>query len=153
MKVFPVWARDIRLFVILLFVALAISGCKKQHLYAAYACGNITINVDPSYNTDPYPRYVDQRAVYLCDNNYTITWVPGPHVKKFQIQFVGPDLPFRTATTFVGTTQPVTSPTLADPGQLTIFKYNILITDNSDATYESDPHVVGGGGIVTRTGP
>ncbi len=156
MKVFPVWARHMRLFAILLFVAMAISGCKKEHLFSAYACGDITIHVDPSYNTDSYPTYVDHKVVYLCANNegnYTITWVPGPNVSSFQVVFVGPDLPFGPATTTFGTGGRSTTPSLNDPGQLTVFKYNLSLTDKSGKTYESDPHVVGGGGIATRTGP
>ena len=143
MQVFPIRTRHTRPFATLLFVTLAVSGCKKKQQYAAYSCGNIQINV--------HPRGVDHKAVYLCaktlTNNYTITWVRGSNVKSFQVVFVGPDLPFGPQTTFATSGPPVTTPPLSDPGDLTVFKYNITIVDDNGASYQSDPHVVGGGGI------
>jgi hypothetical protein len=143
MPFYPFPARHKKLFAVILFVALAVSGCEKKALPppSPCTCGNITITVDHSK-----PRGVDKKATYLCPN-YTITWVPGPHVQSFEVQFVGPDLPFGATTTFVGTTLPVTSPTLPDPGELTVFKYNLKIVDNNGHSHQFDPHVVGGGGL------
>jgi hypothetical protein len=147
MRVILVLARNTKLFAILLFVALAVSGCRKQGLTAALPCGYIQIVVDPSQ-----PRGVDHKVVYLCTstptNTYTITWVPvGPNVKSFTVEFVGPDLPFGTGTanTTFGTGLSPTTPTLPDPGELTVFKYNLTIVD-ATGPHHFDPHVVGGGG-------
>jgi hypothetical protein len=125
-----------------MFVALAVSGCqKKMPLLSSCNCGNKTIKLDHSK-----PKGVDHKAIYLCPND-TITWVPGPHVRSFTIVFVGQDLPFGATATFAGTTLPVTSPPLPDPGELTVFKYDLTIVDDSGTSHPFDPHVIGGGGL------
>lgn len=140
MRFYPFLARHTKLIAVLLFVALAVSGCKKMR--PATACGNITIKVDHSK-----PKGVDHKAVYLCANNYTVTWEPGPNVHSFEVQFVGTDLPFGPTNTTFGTAGSSSTPTLPDPGELTVFKYNLKIVDNNGASHSFDPHIVGGGGL------
>jgi hypothetical protein len=98
-------------------------------------CGNVTITVDHTK-----PKGVDRKAVYLCPD-YTVTWVPGPHVQSFRVVFVDP--PFGNATTFDNSNP--TTPKLPDPGELTVFKYNIKVTNDNGVSKTFDPHVVGSG--------
>lgn len=142
---YPLPPRHAKLIATVLFAAVAVSGCSKKEQYKAYTCSDVKIKLDPSKQ-----RGVDHKAVYLCANNVnTITWVPEANVKSFRIEFIGHDLPFGSTTTFVGTTSPVTTPPLPDPGELTVFKYDLTIVDTNGKIWPFDPHVVGGGGLVT----
>jgi hypothetical protein len=89
------------------------------------------------------PKGVDRKAVYLCKDNYTITWVPGLHVKSFQIEFIDP--PFGASGPTKFDNNHPTTPTLPDPGELTVFKYNITVVNDAGVSKPFDPHVVGGG--------
>jgi hypothetical protein len=107
---------------------------------------SVTILVD-----EGKPRGVDKKAVYVCPN-LTINWqaAPGSNVTHFRVEFVGDDLPFGSGpsnTIFDSDANvQVTTPALPDPGELTVFKYKITITDNHGPHQPHDPHVVGGGG-------
>lgn len=136
-------ARHTKLFAVVL-VALAVSGCPNKVLPpppSPCTCGNITIQVDHTKL-----HGVDHKAEYLCPN-YTITWAPKPNVKSFEVQFVGADLPFGPNNTTFGTAGSSTTPPLPDPGELTVFKYNLKIVDDHGTPHSFDPHVVGGGGL------
>jgi len=114
---------------------------------AAPACtcgGNVTIKV----NHATHPRGVDQKAVYLCEG-YKITWQAesGSNIEKFEVEFVGPDFPFGSATVFDSdSTLKVSTPNLPHLDELTVFKYKITITDSNHHPHPFDPHVIGGGG-------
>ena len=106
------------LITVLLFGAVVSGrGGKAQVQAEACACGSVTITVDHTK-----PKGVEHKAVYLCPNNYRITWVPGPHVQNNP-----------------------TTPTLTDPGELTVFKYNIKVTNDNGVSKTFDPHVIGSG--------
>jgi hypothetical protein len=138
---FPAWRA--KLFAVVLFVAFAVSGCKKEAPHTAFTCVDITITVDPSK-----PKGVDHKATYLC-KNHTVTWVPGPHVASFEVKFVGhdtDDFPFGPHNTTFGPNQ--ATPPLPDPVELSVFKYNLKIVDDIGTTHQFDPHVVGGGGLI-----
>ena len=144
MKPYAFPARLMKLFSAILFVAFAVSGCKKQpRAITCATTGNVMIKVDPTK-----PKGVDHKAVYVC-NNYTITWSPQGNVQSFEVQFVGKvasDFPFGPTNTTYGSANP-TTPQLSDPGELSVFKYDIKIVDSNGRSYSFDPHVVGGGGL------
>jgi hypothetical protein len=136
MQIFPAWARHAILITVLLFGALVSGlGGKVQVQAEDCTCGNVTITVDHAK-----PKGVDRKAVYLCPD-YTVTWVPGPHVQSFRVVFVDP--PFGNATTFDNSNP--TTPKLPDPGELTVFKYNITVTNDNGVSKTFDPHVIGSG--------
>jgi hypothetical protein len=92
-----------------------------------------------------HPTGVDQKAVYLHEN-YKIIWeAESSQVKSFEVQFVGPDLPFGPQLTKFDSTHNV-SPPLPHFDELTVFKYDITITDSNNDKHQFDPHVIGGGG-------
>jgi hypothetical protein len=135
-------ARHIKLFAVVLFVAFTVSGCKN--VPRTTTCENIVIKVDHTK-----PKGVDHKAVYLC-KNYTITWSPQSNVQSFEVQFVGAvpsDFPFGTGTANTTFSSATPTPPLPDPGELTVFKYNLKIIDSNGNSHSFDPHVVGGGGL------
>src|SRR5450755_3842993 len=150
MQFYPLRAGQTKLLAILLFAVLTLSGCKpneqNKKLYAVYACGDIAITVEYTKQ-----KGVDHKAVYLCSDNaknYTITWIRGPNVKSFQVQFDGPDYPFGPASATFGTGGTTTTPPLPAPGELTVFKYQLTIVDDGGTSHPFDPHVVGGGNLA-----
>jgi len=105
---------------------------------------DITIKVN---HGSPNNRGVDKKAAYLCEG-YKITWVidSGSNDKSFKVEFVGPDYPFGAVTIFNSSGGTVSTGPLPHFSELTVFKYNITITDNSGNPPQTfDPHVVGGG--------
>jgi hypothetical protein len=94
-----------------------------------------------------HPQGVDKKAVYLGEGN-KITWqAESNNIIKFGVQFVGPDLPFSGSNTFDSDSNlTATTPPLPHYDELTVFKYNIKITDKNGVEHPFDPQVVGGGG-------
>jgi hypothetical protein len=144
MQAFSLRTRCTTLLSVFLPVALATCGCKRSEGFVPANCSDITIKV----NHEKYLRGVDQKAVYVCDGK-KITWeAETNNIKKFEVEFVGADLPFGAASTkFDGDSNvKATTPALPHFGELTVFKYNLTITDNNgnDKKY-FDPHIIGGG--------
>jgi hypothetical protein len=127
-----------------LLVALATCGCQKRSEgFVEFNCTDITIKV----NHEKYQRGVDQKVVYLCQGK-KITWeAETNNIKKFEVEFVGDDLPFGAGSTKFDSDSDVKAsiPTLPLFGELTVFKYNLTITDNNGNVKKFDPHIIGGG--------
>jgi hypothetical protein len=144
MQLYAFSARHMKLFAVVLFVAFAVSGCRKVPLTTTCGTsGNVIIKVDHTK-----PKGVDHKAVYVC-TNYTITWERQANVQSFEVHFVGvdpSDFPFGPANANFGTGN-ATTPPLPDPKELTVFKYNLKIVDSNGISHPFDPHVVGGGGL------
>ena len=143
MQAFSLRIRCTTLLSVFLPVALATCGCKRSEGYVPANCTDITIKV----NHEKYLRGVDQKAVYVCDGK-KITWeAETNNIKKFEVEFVGPDFPFGSATVFDSdSTLKVSTPNLPHLDELTVFKYKITITDSNHHPHPFDPHVIGGGG-------
>lgn len=156
MHIFPTRARYLPLLAVPLLVTAVASGCNKKELVAAYACKDEPIKVN---HENANHKGVDRKAVYLCSSDphlgksYQIIWTSdSTKIKSFTIDFVGPDYPFGPNVHFASNSAgTVTSPTLTDPDDVTdvtVYKYNLIVTDEHDVKYKFDPHVVGGGGIA-----
>jgi len=128
-------------------LVVAAYGCGRGRKPAAFrhTCGDIPIKVNHNEK-----HGVDKKAVYRCTGD-TITWKSdSSDIQSFEVEFVGDDddLPFGTSPKIFDSDSngKAITPKLPDPGQLTVFKYKITITDKQGGKHQFDPHVVGGGG-------
>ena len=92
-----------------------------------------------------HPRGVDQKAVLLHENGRIMWEAESSQIKSFEVQFVGPDLPFGPEATKFDSSNNITPP-LPHFDELTVFKYDITIIDSNNGKHYFDPHVIGGGG-------
>ena len=121
MHLLPLRLRHAILVTLVLFTPLEFKGTGNTHPapqppHDPCACEDIDITVDHTK-----PKGVHRKAVYLCTGN-SITWVLGPHVKSFEVEFDDPS-PFGDLKTF-DNSNPKT-PAMPDPGEFTVFKYKI----------------------------
>jgi hypothetical protein len=126
------------LFAMLLLFSLGTGGCEK---HVARTAGKKTLNCASEIDVDAVKGVADKhQAIYVCDDagHNQVTWVLGPGVNFFTVQFAG-DCPF-TSCAKISEAQP--SIVKAQPTDLKVYKYTITVNGGA----QQDPHVVGGGG-------
>jgi hypothetical protein len=126
------------LFAMLLLFSLGTGGCGKR---SARTAGKRTFDCASEIDVDAVKGVADKHeAIYVCGDagHNQVTWVLGPGVNFFTVQFTG-DCPF-TSCVNISEDQPSTVKT--QPNDLKVYKYTITVNGGP----QHDPHVVGGGG-------
>jgi hypothetical protein len=128
-----VWCGAASRLALVLLLIFGASGCAKQPKVGKLpACGNKTVNVDPSYGADP-------EAVYVCEGD-TVMWNPTANVGTFLVEFKN-DFPFEGLKKKFDKGDPKSQKAKPQPN-LKVYEYKITVNGQSFG----DPQVVGGGG-------
>jgi hypothetical protein len=102
---------------------------------------NLKCEKDVTVTLDPKKHGADKEAIYVCEDEPDVTWIKGPNVNTFRIDFDGGICPFTSCQiTDTTATGHISGPLSQQP--LTVYPYKVTINGNP-AT--SDPQVVGGG--------